>query len=588
MALPYKFTVSGYSENARVGANFDSLSTSVGQLSFNVKDYGAKGDGVNEDAPFIQAAIDAASSGVIYFPPGAYICSSRLVVKSNITLMGAGKYISTISLPQSNINPMDFSLIENTATLTNFRMQSLGLKGNRAFQTTVFTNGASDGYCVGFFFGPISNVFFDDLYIREFGATGAALNTSGGGILIVPVGSDSTCSDIYCTNVQFGNNDKISGFYVDAAEGTVGGGRNIVVRGCSFAGGGNNNAAYVLGGYGASTASKVLNVLIEDNLFYLTENVDACAEVNGVFGFSISNNKYVFTSTGVGQTALVRSDCSNGSIVGNTILSYNADTAKPTLSLVAFTGGEFQDNIVIAGNSFYVDNAAANDLIKIVKGSRRIVVRDNVFVGKTTSINRAMSIGECSDVEIVGNIFKNVVISFVISAGTNPSTARIGIRNNRFEDCGGSGSVQIVTTGGAIALTELEVDGNILTNPKSTAGGASFAAISTTATTGNILTGNKIYGSLPIVDAITNWALLERNIGYNPVGISTITPGASPYTYTAGKTHETVYIYGGTVSDVSVGSSTTAAASPTVVELPAGIAVVVTYAVAPTMKKYIH
>jgi len=65
-------------------------------LAYNVKTFGAVGDGVVNDAPAIQAAIDAAQvggsngGGVVYFPPGKYKLSSTVLIKeSNITLQGA-------------------------------------------------------------------------------------------------------------------------------------------------------------------------------------------------------------------------------------------------------------------------------------------------------------------------------------------------------------------------------------------------------------------------------------------------------------------------------------------------------------------
>jgi len=343
-----------------------------------------------------------------------------------------------------------------------------------------------------------------------------------------------------------------------------------------------------LGGYGSAAAKKVYNVSIDENLFYLTENVDACVEINGVYGFTINNNNYIFTSTGVGQVALVRSGVSNGSISHNSVVTYNSDTTKPTLSLVAFSNQEYQDNIVIEGNTFYVDNAASTDLIKAQKGSRRIIIRDNVFFGNTTTIARAMGVGECSDVDIVGNKFINCTIGIVLSEGTYPSTTRVNIKDNCFEDCGSSGGAHISTTGGTIAVTYLHVTGNTSTNTKSTAGGAVFASLALSASTGNIFKDNNIYGGLTVFNATTPWSLIEQHIGYNPVGISTITVTASPFTYTAGLTHETVYIYDGTVSNITVGGTSTAVASPSQVQLPPGIAVVVTYTVAPTMVKYIH
>src|SRR5512139_859894 len=67
------------------------------QAVFNVLDYGALGNGSNDDTAEIQAAMDACNSaggGVVYFPPGTYLVSGTphaLVYKGNqIVLRGAG------------------------------------------------------------------------------------------------------------------------------------------------------------------------------------------------------------------------------------------------------------------------------------------------------------------------------------------------------------------------------------------------------------------------------------------------------------------------------------------------------------------
>lgn len=56
-------------------------------LSFDVRKYGAKGDGVTIDSPAINRAITAASAGggTVYFPPGTY-ASYSVRLKSNVTL----------------------------------------------------------------------------------------------------------------------------------------------------------------------------------------------------------------------------------------------------------------------------------------------------------------------------------------------------------------------------------------------------------------------------------------------------------------------------------------------------------------------
>jgi hypothetical protein len=79
--------------------------------------------------------------------------------------------------------------------------------------------------------------------------------------------------------------------------------------------------------------------------------------------------------------------------------------------------------------------------------------------------------------------------------------------------------------------------------------------------------------------------VIRDNLGYNPVGQASITVGASPYTYTAGPSPETIYIRGGTVSDIKVGSTTVAVASPAQLSLGPNQAITVTYSVLPTMVK---
>jgi hypothetical protein len=77
--------------------------------------------------------------------------------------------------------------------------------------------------------------------------------------------------------------------------------------------------------------------------------------------------------------------------------------------------------------------------------------------------------------------------------------------------------------------------------------------------------------------------VIRGNLGYNPIGQSSISVGSSPYTYTAGASPETVYIRGGTVSDVKVGGTTVATASPVSLTLYPNQAITVTYSVLPTM-----
>jgi hypothetical protein len=64
--------------------------------AIDVRSRGALGDGIADDAPAIQRAIDAAPAGsVIFFPVGTYLVKAPLALRSGITLLGEGNRENT-------------------------------------------------------------------------------------------------------------------------------------------------------------------------------------------------------------------------------------------------------------------------------------------------------------------------------------------------------------------------------------------------------------------------------------------------------------------------------------------------------------
>lgn len=62
-------------------------------VKYDVRSFGARGDGATDDTPAIQRAVDAANArpGVINFPPGVYILSRPFTVRrGGVVLRGAG------------------------------------------------------------------------------------------------------------------------------------------------------------------------------------------------------------------------------------------------------------------------------------------------------------------------------------------------------------------------------------------------------------------------------------------------------------------------------------------------------------------
>ena len=80
------------------GAVARSAASKFGE-TVSVKDFGAVGDGTNNDSLAIQAAIDYVASlggGVVHFPVGTYGIDQPLIVTSGVSLDGANQYSTTL------------------------------------------------------------------------------------------------------------------------------------------------------------------------------------------------------------------------------------------------------------------------------------------------------------------------------------------------------------------------------------------------------------------------------------------------------------------------------------------------------------
>lgn len=94
----------------------DAVSTNVEAKlaqTVSVKDFGAVGDGVTNDAAAIQAAIDyvfSANGGEVYVPFGTYICSSTITLKNNVKIYGDGPKVSILEFTSATGNGITLPL----------------------------------------------------------------------------------------------------------------------------------------------------------------------------------------------------------------------------------------------------------------------------------------------------------------------------------------------------------------------------------------------------------------------------------------------------------------------------------------------
>ena len=153
----------------------------VGPTMINVKSDqwsgGAKGDGSTDDTTAITTAINnlPSAGGIVYFPPGNYIISSALPIKSGATYMGAGWGAELGSQPSaiSAGSGMAVPLFDLTSATSVFGVtwQSLALNGSGA---VTGSKGIHSGT------SPTTRAWtFKDLFFNNFGDQAIHIEAGG-------------------------------------------------------------------------------------------------------------------------------------------------------------------------------------------------------------------------------------------------------------------------------------------------------------------------------------------------------------------------------------------------------------------------
>lgn len=183
-------------------------------------------------------------------------------------------------------------------------------------------------------------------------------------------------------------------------------------------------------------------------------------------------------------------------------------------------------------------------------------------------------------------------VALIVAASTDPNPY---VYNNGSDDCfievdASSQNVQVVLPNAAVSPGQYRMIKRV------DATFASANAVTVIDAAGNNVEGSSSGQTLNAQNSImelrcdgTSWQIIggQNSAAWGHVGaIAAITPGASPYTYTAAAAGSVV-VTGGTVSNIQLkrGSTTIAiaSASPGVVPVSAGDQVITTYSAAPTM-----
>ncbi|WP_040262492.1 M10 family metallopeptidase C-terminal domain-containing protein [Pseudomonas massiliensis] len=150
--------------------------------TFNVMDYGAKGDGATDDTRAIQLAINAAAKaggGEVRIPPGTFIVSGPnadgacLTLKNNVHLVGFGQAETVLKLIDGSSANID-GIVRASAryNTSNASVENLTVDGNQA-HTSATVHGVVTGSATG---APAHAIDFAVSAV-------AMVNCSGNGLL---------------------------------------------------------------------------------------------------------------------------------------------------------------------------------------------------------------------------------------------------------------------------------------------------------------------------------------------------------------------------------------------------------------------
>lgn len=187
------------------------LNRALYQREFNVRQYGAVGDGSTDDTAAIQAAFDAAGAvqGKVVFGPGSWRTTSTILFDSNIAIEGVGGQASTIAFEGAS----GFALAPRSTGVRMFNLHVSRLQIDVAMTTadggiditdmsiaffdTVTIIGAGIGHGIGIRVAGTSNGFA--VYNAFFHTRCSSFNY---GWSIEPTGSNDThiidCRPVAC------------------------------------------------------------------------------------------------------------------------------------------------------------------------------------------------------------------------------------------------------------------------------------------------------------------------------------------------------------------------------------------------------
>ena len=284
----------------------------------NIKELGAKGDGLTDDSIIIQTAIDKYDN--IYFPNGTYMCRSiKMNNKTNKTLLGDTN--STLKLVNGSAT---WTRIINMEDSSNITIKDLIFDGNKENVTGSPVSGCGTFEC-----WRVDNLLIDNIFVRN--------NFYG-------VSSFQGCSNVRIQNSRWFDTDTCIMVNKEPVN-------NFTISNCVFEGGTSEGIA-IYGMSGTSFNNPHKDIRIIDCVFKNKgSNGGNNIGISNVDGLTITNNviesSVDYNTNGIN---LAMDDDKNEFPSKNIVIQNN--TIKNMGNRILFVP-ESADNVVIKNNNIY-------------------------------------------------------------------------------------------------------------------------------------------------------------------------------------------------------------------------------------------
>jgi hypothetical protein len=421
------------------------------QISFNVKMYGAEGNGIADDTAAITAAfVAAAAGGRILFPTGIYLIDPVSfftaysatnyyvgLLKDNMVIEGQGDVTIKLIDHWSTVGtPKEMICFGTNAEVSNVTVRGITFDFNAAEQS-------------------VNNQVWHHAAIGAWGASGKINN------LVI---EDNTFQNILGSNVILtGGNDGI--------------GKKALIRANQFIDNGSGTTDH------STIYSMSEDTLIEGNRFYnssmptVTRNA---FELHAARSKAINNSAYNFTQLGIIVENTIESNYAS-EISGNT--AYIDGWGIWIWTGLGITGGHGISDFVISNNEIRFNDSVISggagyklginlQMDKGISGGR---IFDNKFIGTESVTEKTWGIrASCittaekvDNIQIYDNSFYNIdygIYATSIGTGVLGTVGNLQISDNAFTNLGPVTSGNAIYTNFATArpISQLTITNNFL------------------------------------------------------------------------------------------------------------------------------